>query len=159
MREKTDYITFLIGKQCFALPLNVVEQVVQVVQISSLPQRPDFLHGVIDFHGVIIPVVNIHFLFGLPSEEIKLSDQLIITKSASNLMALLVNTTQGVHAFQKNEIVKSHKLIYGEKAVKGVVKLKEGMVLINDIEKFLDLKELEELEVFLTGTAKETLKI
>lgn len=149
MKKDTQYITFQVQDQCFALPLNSVERVLQVVEIRSLPKTPEFLHGIINIFGEVIAVVNIHFLFGCTKKEIELSDQLIITEFASKKIAILVDTIQEVIKLNKEEIIKSNNIMHGNKLIKGVIKLNDGMVLISDIDKFLNSEELKELEVVL----------
>ncbi len=146
MKNNTNLLVFQLANQRFALPLSVVERVVQVVEFCPLPKMPDYIHGVINYHGDLIPVINMHFLFGIPTKEIELPDQLIIAATSTGKLALLVNVTHEVVEIKKDEIVASNKIIYGMRFVHGVIKLNDGMVLINDIDKFLSEEELKQLE-------------
>jgi purine-binding chemotaxis protein CheW len=149
MEKIKKLIVFSIDNQRFALYLSAVEKVVQVVEICPLPKMPDYIHGIINLHGEIIPVINTRFLFDMPMNEIELSDQLIIVKTSSRKLALLVNSTHEIIEIKKDEIVKSDNIIYGGKFVQGVIKLEDGMVLINDVDKFLSPEELKQLETQL----------
>ncbi len=140
-------ITFKLDNQRFALPLPDVERVIQVVEMRKLPKMADYIYGIINMHGEILPVINIRLLFKLPVREIELSDQLIIATISSLKVALLVDSTHEIVEIKEEEIVKADKIMFGMEYVIGVVKLKNNMVLINDIEKFLSPEELKKLEI------------
>ncbi|OQX77618.1 MAG: hypothetical protein B6D64_08010 [Bacteroidetes bacterium 4484_276] len=148
-------VVFQIDNQRFALPLPVVERVVQVVEIFPLPKMSDYVHGIINLHGKIIPVINMRFLFGLPAKEIELSNQLIIAITPSGKLALLVDSTHEVFEFDDDKIVKSDNIMYGMRYVQGVIKTDDGVVLINDVGKFLDPEELKRLENALKESSKK----
>ena len=143
---KKKYVVFQLTNQRFALPLTVVEQVVQVVEICPWPKMPDYIHGIINLHGEIIPVINIHFLFGLPAKEIELSDQLIIAATSSRKLAILVNSSHEVLELEDDKVVNSDKIMFEMIYIQGVMKLENGMVLINNIEEFLCPENLRKLE-------------
>jgi len=146
MGKNKKYVIFQLTDQQFALPLLVVEQVVQVVEICPWPKMPCYIHGLINLHGEIIPVINIHFLFGLPPKEIKLSDQLIIATTSSRKLAILVDSSHKVLELEEDKIINSDKIMFEMLYIQGVMKLEDGMVLINDVEEFLSTENLEKLE-------------
>ncbi len=158
MGKRINLIIFQLNNRQFALPVNVVERVVHAVEINSLPKMPDYLLGIINIHGEITPVINVRILFGLEAKEVELSDRFIIATTSSLKIALLVDSTNEVVEFNENEIVNSDKIMYGKKYIKGVIKLKDGMVLINDIDEFLSPDELIELEAILSNQNKKTQK-
>ncbi len=155
MGKIIELLGFKLDNQNFGLPLNDVEKVVQVVWIQSLPKMPQYIHGVINLHGEIIPVINVRYIFGFPSKEIQLSDQLIIANMSTKKFALLVDLTNEVIGISENDIVKSNEIIVGIRYLKGVVELKDGMLLINNIEKFLSEDELKKLEQALVNHTKK----
>lgn len=151
--ERLKLLIFQIDNQQFALPLTVVEKVIEIVEIRQLPKTPEYVYGIINMYGEIISVINLRSLFGLPSKEIELSDQLLIVSTSLFKHALWIDATDKIIEIDRNKIVRSEKLKYGKKFVQGVVKLENGMVLINDVEKFLSSGELKELELALKEVA------
>lgn len=150
MEKLINLLIFHVNEQRFALPIRVVNRVVQVVELRKLPKMPNYLDGIINFHGEVIPVINIRALFGFSSKEIELSDQLIIAYTSTQKIALLVDSTAEVVELDEAEIVKPDKVMYEKRYINGVIKLKDGMVLINDIDEFLSPKELKQLEELLS---------
>lgn len=149
MENIVKLVVFQLKDQRFALHLPDTERIVQVVEIIPLPKMPDYIYGIINMKGEVIPVINIRILFNMPSKEIELSDQLIIVNTTARKLALLVDSTRELIECKENEIIKSDKIINGIPYINGVIKLEDGMVLINDINKFLDPEELKLLEAEL----------
>lgn len=140
-------VIFRINNQQFALPLNVVEKAIQIVEIKSLPNAPQYVCGIINIYGEVISVINMRHLFGMPKKEVELSDKLLIVSTSRIQMALWIDEVESVIEINSKDLVNTDKIKYGKKSVKGVVKLETGMVLLNDVETFLNPEELEELEV------------
>lgn len=143
INKQKKLVMFRLDEQRFALSLPTVERVVRIVEITSLPKAPDYIKGIIDFHGEIIPVVNVRMLFNLREREIELSDQLIITKTSMRKVALWVDSISEVVERPEEEIIKSEKILLGIDYVEGVFKFKDGMVLLQDLDQFLSMEEVK----------------
>ena len=96
MGDKIKLVIFQLALHKFALPISAVERIIQIVEISELPKSPEFLMGIINVHGEIVPVIDPRVLFDLPLKEIELSDQLIFVKTANVKIALWVDVTNEV---------------------------------------------------------------
>ena len=149
MKKLNKLVVFHLDDQLFALSLPTVDRVVRIVEITSLPKAPDYIKGIINFHGEIIPVVNIRMLFNLPEREIELSDQLIIAKTSMRTVALWVDSIDEVIEMADEDIVKSEKILLGIDYVEGVFKLDNGIVLIHDLDQFLTIEEISLLKAAL----------
>jgi purine-binding chemotaxis protein CheW len=156
MTNFSKLLVFHIDDQRFALPINVVRKVTQVVEFTPLPKMPKYIHGVISYHGDILPVINLSYLFNISTKELDINDRLIIASSSNGKLALLATLVHDVIDIEPNEIVEPDKIIYGTSFLHGAIKHPEGMILINDIDKFLSKKELALLE---EGIEKEKNKI
>ncbi len=149
MKKNKDYLVFTLDDQRFAIPIKDVAKVLQVVELQVIPNMPKFLHGIMNYFGDIRPVLNLHFIFSCPPKEIELSNELIVLTEKHKGFVLLVNNIKEVISVSEDEISFFDPMISDKQHVKGVVKLNDGMVLINDVKHFLDPKELKELSVIL----------
>ena len=68
-----ELVGFSLEGQRYALPLSVVRRVVFAVQVTLLPNAPGIVLGVVDFHGDVIPVLNVRRRFQLPERAIRVS--------------------------------------------------------------------------------------
>jgi purine-binding chemotaxis protein CheW len=141
MKRLKQLLAFSLEGQLYALYLSSVEKIVRVVAVTPLPKGPEIVLGVVNVHGVIIPVVNIRKRFGLPERAIDLSDQLIIAQTPGRPVALIVDAVSGVVERRGEEIVGAEKILPGLEYIEGVVKFEDGMILIHDLDKFLSMEE------------------
>lgn len=138
-------ILFQVNDLQLALPVADVERVIQIVEILDMPKTPKYICGMINMYGEIISVLNMRTLFGLPEKETELSDKLIIVSTSNIKLALWIDEVQNLIEINATDLVKAENINYSNKHLKGLVKLETGMVLFNDVEKFLEPNELEEL--------------
>lgn len=141
IRRLNQFLVFSLEGHQYALDLSVVDKIVRVVEVIPLPKGPEIVLGVVNLHGVIIPVFNIRKRFGLPERAIHLSDQLIIAHTPRRPVALMVDAGSGVVERREQEMVAVEKILPGLEYIEGIVKFKDGMILIHDLNKFLSLDE------------------
>ena len=134
-------VNFNLDDQKYALFLSAVMRIIRVVEITSLPKAPEIVLGVINMHGLIIPVFDIRKRFQLPQREIQLDDQLIIAQTSTRTVALLVDSVNDVIEISEEKIIASENILPGLDYIEGVVRTEDGMVLIHDLEQFLSLQE------------------
>ncbi|HEY7986657.1 MAG TPA: chemotaxis protein CheW [Methylophilaceae bacterium] len=140
------FIVFCLMSQRYALDLSTVEKAVRIVEISPLPQAPEIVLGIINFHGHIVPVINMRRRFRLPERELLLSDQLIIAHTSRRMVGLVVDEVIAAAEYPGEVIASGAHILPGMDHVAGVVKLQDGLILINDLDKFLSIEEEASLE-------------
>lgn len=133
---------FVVEEQQFAICLDQVKQVVQMVEVTPLPMAPEHVHGLINYHGTIIPVIDIRNLFHLGNRDVKLSDQLIIVQTETMLMALWADSMFEAVTLLDPKIFEKEKVYLEFDAVAGIIKLNNNMVLLTDLEKLLSKEQL-----------------
>lgn len=139
-------VVFALDSRRFGMPLGVVERVVRAVDVTPLPKAPEIVCGVVNMQGHILPVVNVRRRFGLPEREIALSDQLLITRTSTRTLALLVDQVAGVIECRERDFVGAEAVVPDMEYVRGIVKLVDGMVLVHDLDTFLSLDEARSLD-------------
>ena len=154
MATSSHLVSLTLEEQRYALPLSQVERVLRALEITPLPRAPEIIMGVINVRGKVIPVVNVRRRFQLPEREISLSDQIIISRTSRRQVALVVDEVCGVIEVLEHTVLDAEKILPHMEYVKGVVKLKDGMILIHDLDRFLSLEEESNLTEALAGTQK-----
>lgn len=138
--EKQNFVMFTAGEQKFLIELGVVERVIPSLEITAIPSAPKIVPGVINIAGAVLPVISIRKRFCLPEREMGVSDQLLIAR-VPRRVALLVDEVNGVNEITANEIVSDLGIFPKIGPLKGIVILKGGVVLIQDVEKVLTREE------------------
>lgn len=154
MESGDKLLLFTLSEQRCAISLSDIERVVPVVFVHPLPQAPAIVVGVINVRGRVIPVLNIRKLFNLPEVGIVLSDQMIIARTSKRTVAILVDSASGVIDYRDEDITAAEELFPGIPYLKGVVKLKDGIAYIYQLDSFLSLDEEAVLDRLLTRDVK-----
>lgn len=152
--ENQTIVLFNFEGQHYGLYLAAVDRVVPVVEIASLPKAPDIVLGVVNFHGEIIPVINVRKRFNLPIRALELNDQLIIARTSKRLVALVVDSVLGVHVLKNSQLVNIEESFWYTNYLAGIAKVDDDIVLIHDLEKFLSLDEQQQIDKVLSKGKK-----
>jgi purine-binding chemotaxis protein CheW len=152
MSRLNSLVVLILDEQHYALHLSVVERIIRVVEITPLPKAPEIVLGVINVRGRIIPVVNLRRRFGLPDQELSLSDQLIIAHTLRCGVALVVDAVSGIVERPDHEVVSTDNVVPGIEYVQGIMRLDDGLIMIHDLDTFLSLEEEAALDEALRNT-------
>lgn len=144
-------IVFILDDRRFALPLTAVERVIRMVDIAPLPKAPEIVTGVINISGAIIPVVDIRRRFSLPGRQAQTSDQILISHTSKRPVGIVVDEVTGLIECPVEDIIEGEKILPGMEYVEGVARLRDGMVLIHNIDTFLSLDEERALDESING--------
>ena len=147
-------VVFTIDDQLYALPLNTVLRVIHIVKIMKLPKAPEIIKGIINVAGQIIPVVDVRKRFGIVTREIDPNDQLVIADTGKRKLALWVDTVNGVNSMTQQQNFETKEIMSFAQFIKGVAKIENDMILIYDLEQFLNISEEMELEQALVKKNK-----
>jgi purine-binding chemotaxis protein CheW len=138
-----------MDEQRYALQLGAVERVVRMVEVTPLPKAPQIVLGVINAQGRIIPVVDIRRRFRLPERDIRLSDHLLIARTARRTVALALDAVTGIVDRSAQAVITAEEILPGLEYVEGVMKLGDGLILIHDLDTLLSLEEEQTLAAAL----------
>jgi purine-binding chemotaxis protein CheW len=139
-------VGFFLDNQNYALNLAAVEHIAHVVEVAPLPKAPEIVSGIINCAGRIIPVVNIRRRFRLPDKEPGLYDHLVIAQTSKREIAFIADEVSGIMECPEEEVITAESIVPGLAYLAGVVKLKDGLTLIHDLEQFFSLEEEKSLD-------------
>ena len=134
-------VVFGIEGQRYALPLLAVERVLPMVAVSPLPKAPSVALGVINFHGQVVPVLDIRNRFGLPPRDYGLTGHLLIARTHRRILALPVDEVFGVKEVAAETVTPPGAVLPGLGYVAGIVTLADGLIFIHDVDTCLSLDE------------------
>lgn len=143
--KEYQFLIFIIEGYRFALRLENVERVIPVAELTPLPDAPASIAGAVNWRGRIIPVADIRSRFRLPGRETLLTDKIIITSTESITLGFLADDAAGVFTLKKSDIIAPGDLMPGIARIEGVVRTDDGMIIIQDINRFLSSEEADRL--------------
>ena len=139
MAQDRRMVVVAVDGQRYALPLAVVVRVVRAIEVTPLPDCPPAVLGVINVQGSVIPLYSLRRRFGKADREIQLEDQLVIVRSGSRTVALLVDEVRGVVECEPRRIVPVEQVEPHEDFIRAVVKLDDALALVPDLDVLLSL--------------------
>ena len=152
-REK--YLTFNLAGEQYGLEILKVQEIIGLMDITSVPQTPDYVRGVVNLRGKVIPIIDLRKKFGL--ETIEDTEQTcIIVVDVGMLMGIIVDTVQEVHDIPSASIEPPPQLGMNVDTsfILGMGKVKEEVKILLDIDKVLTSEELVQLKE-ATGSEAE----
>lgn len=155
--QKEQYMTFKCSDEIYGISIKYVNEIIGLSQITKVPETQDYLIGLINLRGKIIPVIDVRIRFG--KEPLEYNDRTcaIVIDVKSTVIGLIVDAIDEVAAFAENEItpppsvgdlaIQAKKYVFGIGRVNGEVKLLlDPDKLINDPEPEKDDEAEDETE-------------
>ena len=148
MDKELQVVGFRIGRETFGLPISIVREIVRVPEITAVPNAPDYIEGVINLRGRIIPVVDLRKRFGEKSFEVNKKNRIVVVELESRLVGLIVNSASEVLRISPSEIDEPHNVFReGElNYITGIGKLNGRLVILLDLNRLLQRGELNGLD-------------
>lgn len=131
----TGYLAFSIENQSFAIPIDKVRCVIRSQELIKITEPPRFVDGLINYHGEIIPVINLRRRLGLPEKNIDINDRFIQVLIGDIVMILIVDHVVGL--IDANVELLDSKLLHTDFRFIKIFKSGEGIVLIYSIEELM----------------------
>jgi purine-binding chemotaxis protein CheW len=127
------------------LPISAVREIVRVPQITAVPNAPDYIEGVINLRGQIIPVMDLRKRFRTESAESGKKSRIVVVELEERFIGLIVSSASEVLRIPPSEIEDPHNVFReGEiDYITGVGKLKGRLVIMLDLKKILRQGELQ----------------
>jgi len=127
------------------LPISAVREIVRVPQITAVPNAPDYIEGVINLRGQIIPVMDLRKRFRAESTGFSKKSRIVVVELEERFIGLIVSSASEVLRIPPSEIEDPHNVFReGEiDYITGVGKLKGRLVIMLDLKKILRQGELQ----------------
>ncbi|MBU1170153.1 MAG: chemotaxis protein CheW [Proteobacteria bacterium] len=137
--QKDKYLSFFIGKEEYCVGVACVIEVIGMQKITHVPEMPDFLKGVINLRGQVIPVTDIRVRFGMDSLLYNDRTCIIVVDVRDSHVGLVVDSVNDVLDIpgEQVEAPPSVNRHYGNRFITGLGKIGEDVKIILDIQKLL----------------------
>jgi purine-binding chemotaxis protein CheW len=146
--ETSQYLTFKLEDEVFALDIRKVREVLDFTAITKVPQTPDFMLGVINLRGTVVPVVDMRLKFGMTRTETTVNTCIIIVEieieRETTVLGALVDSVQEVMDLDPDQIEPPPRIgtRLNTQLIKGMGKRDSKFIIILDIDKVLCADEL-----------------
>jgi len=148
MEKDLQVVGFRVGNETYGVRIAAVREIVRVPEITSVPNAPEIIEGVINLRGKIIPVMDLRKRFGLAEIVTDKKNRILVVDLENKLLGLIVNSASEVLKISPSDIEAPGTVFAeGESGyVTGVGKLKGRLIILLDINKLLHRPEFKRLE-------------
>ncbi|HHN65888.1 MAG TPA: purine-binding chemotaxis protein CheW [Nitrospirae bacterium] len=141
------HLVFTVKDEKFAIDIMRIVEILNPVDVHTIPDLPPFIDGVINLRGNIIPIINLRKRFDIdePSEKARI----IIIRFDNESVGLLVDSVVEIKELETEQISRPSRLFRGFRAefIKGIANPgKEDVIIIMDIDKVLTTEEIVKLK-------------
>ena len=152
IESTSQYLTFILENEHFAIDVFKVREILEYTKCTKVPNTAEFVRGVINLRGNIVPVLDLRLKFGLPPTSRSVNTCIIIVeidfREEITLLGALADSVREVLEIKPDEIEPPPKLgtMVKSEIIHGMVKKKEDIVIILNVNKLFSSKEILEFD-------------
>lgn len=151
IRQEIQVVGFYLGEDEYAIYIHKVREIYAMTEIRKVPRAPQFVEGVINLRGTIVPIIDLRKRFDLDANESKQTAKILIVELGKHQVGMIVDNVSEVMRFYTDEIEKAPPMFsanIGSQYIQGVAKLEEKLIILLDVEKLLSFEEQSVLKNF-----------
>jgi purine-binding chemotaxis protein CheW len=142
---KDKFLTFSVGEETFGIEIGNVKEIIGMQPITQMPEVPDYIGGIINLRGKIIPVMDVRLRFKKSKEEYNDRTCIIVIELGKMSMGLIVDSVSDVLLIPDKDVSEKPE-INGKSShgyVKSIGKIGEKVILLINCDKLLNKEELD----------------
>jgi purine-binding chemotaxis protein CheW len=144
-------VTFQLGQEIYGINIMEVKRIVGLREVREIPNAPPYVEGILNLRGVVTPIINLHKRFMFKQVELGEDDTLlsgfVILEINKMVLGIMIDKILRVVTIDAGHVQPPPKMIsgIGMEYIQGVVNEEGGYIIILDIQKLFNPKELQQL--------------
>lgn len=145
--ELLQLVTFHLGDEEFAVDILNIQGINRMVEITKVPNAPDYVEGIINLRGKVIPIIDLRKRLGLPPTEYTKSTRFIVVEIDNKIIGFIVDSVSEVLRIDSSITEPPPQVVSGidTEYITAVAKLEDRLIILLDLEKILTDKQKQEL--------------
>lgn len=145
--QKGRFLTFPLGKESYGIEIKYVTEIIGIQAITEIPELPDYVKGIINLRGKIIPVMDVRTRFKKEAKEYNDRTCIIVVDIRDISIGLIVDNVSEVLTIPEEDIVEPPQMnkAFSNRYIKNIGKVGNDVKLLLDCDKLLSEDDLQEL--------------
>jgi purine-binding chemotaxis protein CheW len=145
--ELIQLVTFSIGEEEFGVDILKVQEIIRTMEITKVPRAQDFVEGVINLRGKVIPIIDLRRRFGLDSKAHDKHTRIIVIEINNMIVGFVVDSVSEVLRIPASTVEPPPPVVAGLESdyISGVGKLHDRLLILLDLDKLLSSEDIEAL--------------
>mgnify|MGYP000287690527 CR=1 FL=1 len=137
--ELLQLVTFSIGEEEFGVDILKVQEIIRTMEITKVPRAPEFVEGVINLRGKVIPVINMRTRFNMSALERDSDTRIVVMEFDQKIVGFLVDGVSEVLRIPASTVEPAPPVIcgIGSEYIRGVGKLDDRLLILLDLDTLL----------------------
>ena len=127
------FLTFKLNNTMYGIEIGKVREINRMSAISSVPDAPEYVSGVLNLRGTVISIVDLRKKFHLQSSEVNNETCIIVIDTSSGTLGVIVDSVEAVISLVDAQIDSSPITQIGQDSVRGIAKLENDLILLIDL--------------------------
>ncbi|WP_028587186.1 chemotaxis protein CheW [Desulfocurvus vexinensis] len=147
--ELIQLVTFSIGEEEFGVDILKVQEIIRTMEITRVPKAPDFVEGVINLRGNVIPIIDLRKRFGLETRGHDKHTRIIVIEINNMIVGFVVDSVSEVLRIPANTVEPPPPVVAGLESeyISGVGKLEDRLLILLDLDRLLSGEEKDVLSL------------
>ncbi len=147
MKKKDQVVSFRIGKERFGVPIESVQEIVRVPEITVVPEMPSFVDGVINLRGKIISIIDLGKRLKMDGATRAKSNRILVVEVENKVVGLLVDGVYSILKIPPEAVEPAPDIVsvVGAEYILGVGKLPETLIILLSLKNILRADEISKL--------------
>ena len=143
--ELIQLVTFSIGEEEFGVDILKVQEIIRTMEITKVPKAPEFVEGVINLRGNVIPIIDLRKRFGLETRIHDKHTRIIVIEINKMVVGFVVDSVSEVLRIPSNTVEPPPPVVSGLESeyISGVGKLENRLLILLDLDRLLSGEEKE----------------
>ncbi|MBU1004139.1 MAG: chemotaxis protein CheW [Proteobacteria bacterium] len=143
--ELIQLVTFSIGEEEFGVDILKVQEIIRTMEITKVPKAPEFVEGVINLRGNVIPIIDLRKRFGLETRIHDKHTRIIVIEINKMVVGFVVDSVSEVLRIPSNTVEPPPPVVSGLESeyISGVGKLEDRLLILLDLDRLLSGEEKE----------------
>lgn len=142
-------VSFKLGSEEYGVDIAQVQEINRMVAITHVPRAPQFMEGVINLRGQLIPIIDLRTRFGMPRAEHTKNTRIVVTEIGAKRVGMVVDSVSEVLRIPVEQIEDAPEMISGgvdTEYIRGVGKIEDRLIIMLDLARIISGAERRELE-------------
>jgi len=147
--QKDKFLTFFLGEEIYGIEIRFVTEIIGMQSVTEIPDLPEYVKGIINLRGKIIPVIDVRLRFKKASRDYNDRTCIVVVDIKGIIVGLIVDTVAEVLTIGEQDIVLPPQFNSSsdyQRFIKGIGKVDHQVKLILDCDRLLNDKEMNSLE-------------
>ncbi len=138
-RAEKQLVVFNLGSEAYGVDISAVREIIRMQDITKVPRTPDFIEGVINLRGRVVPVVDLRKRFNLPSAQQSKDSRVVVVDIGAQDLGMIVDSVTEVLRVHDDAVEPLSDVITtsGPDYILGIAKLEKRLVILLDLQQVL----------------------